>query len=80
MVLERKMALRVQRNLFVADQSDRGVCGGGTGSRRGGFFHPLGMHIGDPKKQTHRHKEKKRQVLCHNRTLTTSGNISRAYL
>ena len=74
------MALRVQRNLFVADQGDGGIGRGGTGSRRGGFFHPLGMHTGDPKKQTYRNEEKERQAFCHNPILTTSGNISRAYL
>lgn len=74
------MALRVQRDLFVADQGDGGVGGGGAGSRRGGLFHPLGMHAGGREKQAHHQQEKEGQIFCHDHNLTTSGINSRGYL
>jgi len=80
MVLEREMALRVQRNLFVTDQGDGGIGRGGTGSRRGGFFHPLGMRTGDRKDESKNNKDTKEHIFSHNQSITTSGIISRVYL
>jgi hypothetical protein len=79
-MLEREMALRVQRDLFVADQRDGGVGGGGTGSRRGGSFYPLGMRTGDHQKESENKQGMKEHIFSHNHNLTTSGIISRVYL
>jgi hypothetical protein len=46
-ILEREIALFVQRDLFVTDQRDGGVGGSGTGSSRRRVFNALRMHAGD---------------------------------
>ena len=79
-VLEREMALRVQRDLFVADQRDGGVGGGGTGSGRRGFLNPLGMRTGDHQKESENKQGMEKNIFSHNQNLTTSGIISRVYL
>ena len=74
------MALRVQRNLFVADQRDGGVGGGGTGSGGRGDLGALGMRTGDRKDESQNKKGTKEHIFSHNQTITTSGIISRVYL
>ena len=79
-VLEREMAFLVQRNLFVADQRDGGVGGGGTGSGRRGFLNPLGMRTCDHQKESENKQGMEKNIFSHNQNLTTSGIISRVYL
>ncbi len=46
-ILEREIALFVQRDLFVTDQGDSGVGGGRTRSGRRRVFNALRMYAGD---------------------------------
>jgi hypothetical protein len=46
-ILEREIALFVQRDLFVADQRDGGVGGGGTGGGSSRLLDPLRLCAGD---------------------------------
>ncbi len=46
-ILEREIALFVQRDLFVADQRDSGVGGGGTGGGSRRLLDPLRLCAGD---------------------------------
>ena len=79
-MLEREMALRVQRNLFVADQRDGGVGGGGAGTGGRRSFGALGMGTGNYKDESQNKKGTKEHIFSHNQILTTSGIISRVYL
>jgi hypothetical protein len=56
-ILEREIALFVQRDLFIADQRDGGVGGGRTrtGGRR--VFNALRMHAGDTEHQNQPEEE-----------------------
>ena len=51
-MLEREMAFLVQRNLFVADQRDGGVGGGGAGTGGRRSFGALGMRTGGGEKES----------------------------
>jgi hypothetical protein len=50
-ILEREIALFVQRDLFVTDQRDGGVGGGRTRSGRRRVFNALRMYAGDTEHQ-----------------------------
>ena len=79
-MLEREMAPRVQRDLFVADQGDGGVGGRGTGTGGRRSFGALGMRTGDGEKESENKQGMKEHIFSHNLNLTTSGINSRVYL
>ena len=79
-MLEREMAPRVQRDLFVTDQGDGGIGGGGTGTGGRRSFGALRVRAGDKYQESKSKQGVKNHIFSHIHNLTPSRINSRAYL